>query len=86
MNLFSEYEKTLRKSVARIRFRRWVVRHESIPMMTQNYDSTILYNPTDFPCRCKKFWSIIRKSLDNNIFFCSQYLLDSVKLLGNTDL
>ena len=24
MNLFNEYEKTLRKTVARIRFRRWV--------------------------------------------------------------
>ena len=47
----SEYEATLRRSVARIRFRRWVCRTESIPVQTQNYESTILFNPSDFPCR-----------------------------------
>ena len=51
MSLFNEYEASLRRSVARIRFRRWTVRTEAIPLQTQNYESTILFNPTDFPCR-----------------------------------
>ena len=49
--LFNEYEASLRRSVARIRFGRWTVRTEAIPLQTQNYESTILFNPTDFPCR-----------------------------------
>lgn len=51
MSIFNDYEMSLRKHVARIRFRRWVVRTESIPLQTQNYESTLLYNPSDFPCR-----------------------------------
>ena len=51
LSLFNDFEKTLRRSVARIRFRRWIVRSEAIPIQTQNYESTLLYNPTDFPCR-----------------------------------
>ena len=44
-SIFNEYEANLRKHVAKIRFRRWVIRTESVPIQTQNYDSTILFNP-----------------------------------------
>ena len=44
-SIFNEYEANLRKHVAKVRFRRLVVRTESVPIQTQNYDSTILFNP-----------------------------------------
>ena len=49
--MFLDYSKELHIKPAIIRFRRWVVRTETIAVQTQNHESTTLFNPTDFPAR-----------------------------------